>query len=224
MNHVRRLLLVFLITVINCFLLFSSTTSAFAQDIRYSWATSWASSKVGSHHWFDEKQNTTLCELFIENAYGVTNKYGSPDELFASYGIAGSPSIPGQIVVFDHASGYSVGHAGLYMGGGQMISVRPDHQYGSVVQWDPIATYGSQVATLRGYVNPPDDWPGVNDPKAVKDSGSGGYCSTNTSTSSSSQVQLSLSVLMPGIGHGGNSNPVHRQRDMDIQLINESNQ
>lgn len=138
--------------------------------MRLQWAVDWAQKQIGSTDW--GTGTDTYCERFIENAYGVIGKAGNPIDLFNKYnGVPADPATPGLILVFQaNSSNEGNGHAGIYIGGDQMISVQS-----SGVQQHSVSGWSQNVAPLLGYVYPPSDWPGIYGPGAQA-FGTGGFC------------------------------------------------
>ena len=143
-------------------------------DIRLQWATDWAKRQVGDTTTWGSGKNT-YCEQFVENAYGVTGVATNPIDLYNRFGgVPASPALPGEILIFAANNDPIVGnggngHAGIYMGGDQMISV----QYNGV-QWHSVSDWSAHYAKLMGFVYPPSSWPGIlNSNQAF---GTGGYC------------------------------------------------
>jgi len=139
-------------------------------DVRLAWAVDWAQKQIDSSNW------NYYCERFVENAFGVSGKYGSAYEAFTKIGNPASPVLPGMIVYFDKNEGNKqAGHAGIYVGSDTMISATP-----SGVKPDSISRWSSTVSPMIGSAYPPSDWPGIYGPGAIA-FGVGGFCASGGS-------------------------------------------
>ena len=123
-------------------------------------AIDWAQAQLGNSSTWDG-----YCEVFIENAYGVSRGGGASGTWDTAYDAfqslkslgdtSSSPRMPGMMVYFDKDSGNeNAGHVGIYMGDGWMISAT---DYG--VEWDRISDW-SRIAgpSVLGYSWPPSGW------------------------------------------------------------------
>jgi hypothetical protein len=117
--------------------------------------------------------SATECERFIENAFGTTGKYWTASDParngafwdMQDRGLQLDPSQtglvqPGVIIYFEANEGNgNAGHAGIYIGDGQMVSVGA-----SGVTQSSVDDWNSSVAALLGYMAPPEDWAGLPSP------------------------------------------------------------
>ncbi len=116
-------------------------------------AEAWAKSQVGSTAYGTGRN--TLCQRFVENAYGTSGRYPSA--------IAAARALPrfsrgarGQMVFFAaNSSNGGFGHSGIYIGNGQMVSVTT-----SGVRISSVSGWSRGVAPFIGFANPPSSWPG----------------------------------------------------------------
>jgi hypothetical protein len=143
-----------------------------ATDPRLQQAVAWATQQVGGPKvWIDG--GVTLCDMFVENAFGVTAQYPTAYDMYLALGepansaqhtLAGLQNAPaGAIVFFDRNAGnFQDGHVGIFTGGGQFVGVVTGggvKQYG--VQW-----WNDNVSHFLGWAYPRADWPGYSKGKA----------------------------------------------------------
>jgi hypothetical protein len=139
-----------------------------ANDPRLQEAATWATQQVGGPKvWIDD--GVTLCDMFVENAFGVTAQYPTAYDMYLALGkpadaaqhtLAGLQNAPpGVIVFFDRNAGnFEDGHVGIYTGGGQFVGVVTGggvKQYG--VQW-----WNDTVSHFLGWAYPRANWPGYS--------------------------------------------------------------
>ena len=106
----------------------TSTASAISSAVssKGQKAVAWAKSMIGRQDW------NNLCERFVEEAYGTKGAF--PDAKDAARQLVthkGSSSLrtapPGALLYFTaDQTNEGHGHAGIYLGNGEMISARPD--------------------------------------------------------------------------------------------------
>jgi hypothetical protein len=122
--------------------------------VKLAHAVTWAKAQIGSVEW--GTGTDTYCEKFVEQAFGTSGQYSTAYAAFEEIGLDGSPIIPGQIVFFEKNAGNGwSGHAGVYVGNDQFISVTT-----TGVQTRSLSSWSSTVAACIGYANPPASWPG----------------------------------------------------------------
>lgn len=122
------------------------------QYSRQALAAAWAAEQVGSSAW------NQFCQQFVENAYSTTGRYPSAAAAQSALnrGKSLKEAVPGDLVYFradDSNSGY--GHAGIYLGNGQMVSATPQGVKVSDILSD--AYYGPRFI---GVAEAPPDWKG----------------------------------------------------------------
>ena len=137
-----------------------------AADPRLQEAVAWAAQQVGGPKvWIDG--GVTLCDMFVENAFGVTAQYPTAYDMYLALGkpadaaqhtLASVQNAPvGVIVFFDRNAGNQAdGHVGIYIGNGQFVGVVTGggvKQYG--VQW-----WNDNASHFLGWAYPRTDWPG----------------------------------------------------------------
>jgi hypothetical protein len=139
-----------------------------ATDPRLQQAVTWATQQVGGPKvWIDG--GVTLCDMFVENAFGVTAQYPTAYDMYLALGkpadaaqhtlvsLQNAPA--GVIVFFDRNAGnFQDGHVGIFTGGGQFVGVVTSggvKQYG--VQW-----WNDTVSHFLGWAYPRADWPGYS--------------------------------------------------------------
>src|SRR3978361_1615468 len=139
-----------------------------AADPRLEEAVTWVGQQVGGPKvWIDG--GVTLCDMFVENAFGVTAQYPTAYDMYLALGkpadaaqhtLTSLQSAPaGVIVFFDRNTGnLQDGHVGIYVGNGQFIGVVTGggvKQYG--VQW-----WNDNASRFLGWAYPRTDWPGYS--------------------------------------------------------------
>ncbi len=128
----------------------SGTASSKAQK-----ALAWAKSKLGSQEW------NNLCERFVEEAYGTRGVYptakDASDAIVKHKGQASLKTAPPGALLYFAAdeTNENNGHAGIYLGNGQMISARPGGV--SIERLD--TPYNRQ--RFLGWGNAPASFPGT---------------------------------------------------------------
>lgn len=142
-------------------------------DPRLQQAVTWATQeKSASRLWIDG--GVTLCDQFVENAFGVTAQYPTAYDMYLALGKSGDPARqtiaslqqapPGVIVFFDRNAGNgNDGHVGIFLGNDQFIGVGGGghvKQYG--VQW-----WNDHTSRFLGWAYPRADWPGYGKVKPV---------------------------------------------------------
>jgi hypothetical protein len=154
-------------------------------DRRLTAAAAWAEAQAADpnvkYNW--GSGTATECERFIEEAFGTKYQYetaSDPDRDGAYWnlqdrGLELDPNQPGLIqlgviVYFEaNASNGGAGHAGIYIGNGEMISV------GDLgVTRSKVSDWSDHVAPLLGFAAPREDWPGLtvsDTPPNVPDGG-----------------------------------------------------
>lgn len=131
------------------------------------WATQQASA---SRLWLDG--GVTLCDQFVENAFGVTAQYPTAYDMYLALGKSGDPARhtladlqhapPGAIVFFDRNSGnWNDGHVGVFIGNDQFISVVT----GGHVKQHSVQSWNDQISRFLGWAYPRADWPGYGTTK-----------------------------------------------------------
>jgi hypothetical protein len=139
-----------------------------ATDPRLQQAVTWATQQVGGPKvWIDG--GVTLCDMFVENAFGVTAQYPTAYDMYLALGkpadaaqhtLASLQNAPvGVIVFFDRNAGnFQDGHVGIFTGGGQFVGVVTGggvKQYG--IQW-----WNDNTSHFLGWAYPRADWPGYS--------------------------------------------------------------
>ena len=131
-----------------------SPSRASAPTTKAQKALAWAKSMVGRQDW------NNLCERFVEEAYGTKGVYPSAKEaareLVTHRGRSSlSSAPPGALLYFaadETNEGY--GHAAINLGGGKMVSARPDG-----VQIESVDSAYNSTRYL-GWGQPPSRFPG----------------------------------------------------------------
>ncbi|MCA1670304.1 MAG: C40 family peptidase, partial [Thermomicrobia bacterium] len=142
-------------------------------DPRLSEAVAWAMQEVSAARlWLDG--GVTLCDQFVENAYGVTAQYPTAYDMYLALSKPGDPAHhtlanlqsapPGTIVFFDkNAGNWNDGHVGIFVGNDQFISVvTGGHVKQHNVQW-----WNDHVSPFLGWTYPRADWPGYGKGKPI---------------------------------------------------------
>ncbi len=142
-------------------------------DPRLQQAVSWATQQMGAPRlWIED--GVTLCDQFVENAFGVTAQYPTAYDMYRALGTSGDPARhtlaglqrapPGAIVFFDRNSGnFGDGHVGIFLGNDRFVGVATGgtvKQYG--VQW-----WDDHISRFLGWAYPRADWPGYGTGKSV---------------------------------------------------------
>lgn len=115
-------------------------------------AAAWAVQQISAQDW------NYYCERFAENAFGTSGRY--PSALAAGNALPLSKALdkakPGDMVLFsadETNDGY--GHAGIYIGNGEMVSATPNG-----VKREKILSNPYWAQRFRGVADAPDDWQG----------------------------------------------------------------
>jgi hypothetical protein len=142
-------------------------------DPRLQQAVLWATQEMSAPRlWIED--GVTLCDQFVENAFGVTAQYPTAYDMYLALGKSGEPTRqtlaslqhapPGVIVFFDRNAGnYNDGHVGIFLGQGQFVGVGGGghvKQYG--VQW-----WNDHTSHFLGWAYPRADWPGYSKSKPM---------------------------------------------------------
>ncbi len=135
-------------------------------DPRLQQAVVWATQQVSaSRLWLDG--GVTLCDMFVENAFGVTAQYPTAYDMYLALGTSGDPArhlltdlphaLPGAIVFFDRNAGnWNDGHVGVFIGNDQFISVVT----GGHVKQHSVQEWNDHTSRFLGWAYPRADWPG----------------------------------------------------------------
>jgi cell wall-associated NlpC family hydrolase len=121
-------------------------------------AALWAAQQIGSQAWNE------LCQRFVEQTYGTEGRFltakAASNDLIPHFGQAGADNLKnaplGALVYFsaDPTNGFD-GHAGIYVGNGQMVSATPSGVQKTDILGDPY--YGQRYV---GWAAPPPEWQG----------------------------------------------------------------
>lgn len=121
-------------------------------------AALWAVQQIGSQAWNE------MCQLFVEQTYGTDKRFltakAASNDLIPRFGQSGADNLKnaplGALVYFsaDPTNGYD-GHAGIYVGNGQMVSATPSGVQKTDILGDPY--YGQRYV---GWAAPPPEWQG----------------------------------------------------------------
>jgi cell wall-associated NlpC family hydrolase len=142
-------------------------------DPRLSQAVAWATQQMNAAHlWLED--GVTLCDKFVENAFGVTAQYPTAYDMYVALGKSGDPARhtlaslqhapPGSIIFFDRNTGnYNDGHVGIFLGNDQFIGVVT----GGKVAQHSVQWWNDHVSHFLGWAYPRADWPGYGKTKAV---------------------------------------------------------
>jgi hypothetical protein len=135
-------------------------------DPRLQEAVAWATQQMSTAKlWLDD--GVSLCDMFVENAFGVTAQYPTAYDMYLALGkttdpthatLAGLGRAPaGAIVFFDrNTKNGGNGHVGIYTGNGQFISVVSSGEVKQLgVQW-----WNDTYSKFLGWAYPRADWPG----------------------------------------------------------------
>ncbi|MDQ2785882.1 MAG: C40 family peptidase [Chloroflexota bacterium] len=144
----------------------AATASNPNSDPRLQQAVIWATQQVSaSRLWLDG--GVTLCDMFVENAFGVTAQYPTAYDMYLALGKSGDPAHhtladlqhapPGAIVFFDkNAGNWNDGHVGVFVGNDQFISVVT----GGHVTQHSVQQWNDHTSPFLGWAYPRADWPG----------------------------------------------------------------
>ncbi len=147
-----------------------------AADPRLQEAVTWATQQVGGPKvWIDG--GVTLCDMFVENAYGVTAQYPTAYDMYlalgkpadpAQHALASLQSAPaGAIVFFDRNAGnFQDGHVGVFVGNDQFVGVVT----GGAVKQHSVQWWNDHVSHFLGWAYPRADWPGYSKGKPASHS------------------------------------------------------
>ena len=137
-------------------------------DPRLQQAVTWATHEMSAPRlWIED--GVTLCDQFVENAFGVTAQYPTAYDMYLALGKSGDPARqtlaslqhvpPGVIVFFDRNAGnYNDGHVGIFLGNDQFIGVGSGgHVKRYSVQW-----WNDHTSRFLGWAYPRTDWPGFS--------------------------------------------------------------
>jgi hypothetical protein len=136
-------------------------------DPRLEEAVAWATRQMGTAKlWLDD--GVSLCDQFVENAYGVTAQYPTAYDMYLALGradatrttVASLGRAPaGAIVFFDRNSKNGEnGHVGIYIGSGQFIGVVSSGKVKQLgVQW-----WNDNASKFLSWTFPRDEWPGAS--------------------------------------------------------------
>ncbi len=136
-------------------------------DPRLREAVVWATQQMGTAKlWLDG--GVSLCDQFVENAYGVTAQYPTAYDMYLALGrsnparttIASLSQAPaGAILFFDRNSkNGGNGHVGIYIGNGQFIGVVSSGKVKQLgVQW-----WNDNASMFLSWTYPRADWPGAS--------------------------------------------------------------
>ncbi|MGI8688828.1 MAG: hypothetical protein ACR2M3_09645 [Thermomicrobiales bacterium] len=140
-------------------------------DPRLQQAIVWATQQASAPRlWLDG--GVTLCDQFVENAFGVTAQYPTAYDMYLALGKSGDPArhvlanlqhAPlGTIVFFDRNTGnWNDGHVGIFIGNDQFISVVT----GGRVKQHSVQWWNDHVSRFLGWAYPRADWPGYGTTK-----------------------------------------------------------
>lgn len=140
-------------------------------DPRLQQAVVWATQEVSaSQLWLDG--GVTLCDKFVENAFGVTAQYPTAYDMYLALAKPSDPARhlladlqhapPGAIVFFDRNAGnWNDGHVGVFIGNDQFISVVT----GGHVKQHSVQEWNDHTSRFLGWAYPRADWPGYGTTK-----------------------------------------------------------
>ena len=144
-----------------------------ATDPRLPAAVAWATAQMSAPSlWLED--GVTLCDKFVENAFGVTAQYPTAYDMYLALGKSSDPARhtladlqhapPGAIVFFDRNSGnYNDGHVGIFLGNDQFVGVVT----GGKVKQHSVQWWNDHVSHFLGWAYPRADWPGYDKTKPV---------------------------------------------------------
>jgi len=112
-------------------------------------AIAWAEAQLGSQAW------DLHCELFVENAYGTSNRYLTAQDSYYALHTSDSwtPDIGALVWFAPNAGNQWDGHVGIYIGQGNFISATTGG-----VAINSLAYWNRYVAPYEGWGNPPPWW------------------------------------------------------------------
>lgn len=137
---------------------FGPTAACPAISTRESRAVDWAKSQIGQTH-SGSRQWSGWCELFVENAYGTSGRYGSAATNYTARKNVGQINTdtnpPAGALVFYSWGSY--GHVGISIGGGQVVSTQGDGSKALPVRQHGVTGMG---LPYLGWAWPEASWPG----------------------------------------------------------------
>ena len=143
-----------------------AATSGSDADPRLPQAVSWATRQINAPAvWIQD--GATLCDKFVENAFGVTAQYPTAYDMYLALGKTSDPAQhtiaslqhapPGVIVFFDRNAGNGGdGHVGIYLGNGEFVGVVT----GGGVRMHAVEWWNDHVSHFLGWAYPRATWPG----------------------------------------------------------------
>ncbi len=173
-RQIERLLL---FTLLLSLVATSEPTGAVASnpndDPRLSQAVNWATQQMATPRlWLED--GVTLCDKFVENAFGVTAQYPTAYDMYLALGKSGDPvrhslvglqqAPVGAIVFFDRNAGnWNDGHVGIFVGNDQFMSVVT----GGRIKQHSAQWWNDHISHFLGWAYPRADWPGYGKSKSV---------------------------------------------------------
>ncbi|GEM_PF-5472363 len=142
-------------------------------DPRLQQAVVWAAQQMSAPRLWIES-GVTLCDQFVENAFGVTAQYPTAYDMYLALGKSGDPvrhtlaslqhAPPGVIVFFDRNAGnWNDGHVGIFLGSDQFIGVVTDGR----VKQHSVQWWNDHASHFLGWTYPRADWPGTGKTKPI---------------------------------------------------------
>ncbi len=162
----RLLLLTLLLSLVMTSQTVGAVVPPAGADPRLSQAVNWATQQMAVPRlWLED--GVTLCDKFVENAFGVTAQYPTAYDMYLALGKAGDPvrqTLPGlqqapvgAIVFFDRNTGnWNDGHVGIFVGNDQFVSVVT----GGRIKQHSVQSWNDHVSHFLGWAYPRADWPG----------------------------------------------------------------
>ncbi|MCA1667933.1 MAG: C40 family peptidase [Thermomicrobia bacterium] len=169
----RLLLLAFMLSLVTAGQTVGAVAPTVGADPRLSQAVNWAMQQMAAPRLWLEG-GVTLCDKFVENAFGVTAQYPTAYDMYLALGKAGDPAhqtLPnlqeapaGAIIFFDRNTGnWNDGHVGIFVGNDQFISVVT----GGRIKQHSVQWWNDHVAHFLGWAYPRADWPGYGKSKSI---------------------------------------------------------
>ncbi len=162
----RLLLLTLLLSLVTTGQTVGAVGSNANTDPRLAQAVNWATQQMAAPRlWLED--GVTLCDKFVENAFGVTAQYPTAYDMYLALGQSGDAARQtlaslqqaptGAIVFFDRNTGnWNDGHVGIFVGNDQFISVVTSGR----VKQHSVQWWNDHVSHFLGWANPRADWPG----------------------------------------------------------------
>jgi len=170
---VRLLMLALIFSLVTTGQTVGAVASNVGADPRLAQAVAWATQQMAAPRLWLEG-GVTLCDKFVENAFGVTAQYPTAYDMYLALGKAGDPArqtLPslqqapvGAIIFFDRNNGnWNDGHVGIFVGNDQFISVVT----GGRIQQHSVQWWNDHVSHFLGWAYPRADWPGYGTSKSI---------------------------------------------------------